>query len=218
MSTACALQLPNASELRRSSSPGSGPNREPRGRVALSSAGELVPVLRPRHPGMTQTPTRSSSSDQRPAAEEAIGLQLAKAAVAAKRVFTSQIARVYGVGRAEVAILRALVSRPGILASDLVDALGIAPPGVSLHVESLEKRNLVERRPGTKDKRTRALFATSQGRALAGEVMARLAQAEADAFGLSPSETTVLTTLLSQINASSAARAAEKVEVWLDLK
>ena len=67
-------------------------------------------------------------------------------------------------------VLRVVLAKPGCLASDVAQTLGIARPTATRLVDSLCEKDLLERRQGEADGREWGLFPTPSGKALDGPI------------------------------------------------
>jgi DNA-binding MarR family transcriptional regulator len=63
-------------------------------------------------------------------------------------------------------VLRVILATPGCLSSQVADTLGIARPTATRLVESLCRKQLIERRQGISDGREWGLYPTRSGKAL----------------------------------------------------
>ncbi|MBN3808410.1 MarR family winged helix-turn-helix transcriptional regulator [Paraburkholderia sp. Ac-20347] len=82
----------------------------------------------------------------------------------------------FGLTPAQGFVLRVVLAKPGCLASDVAQTLGIARPTATRLVDNLGEKQLVERRQGEADAREWELFPTAKGLAL--EAPINLASAE----------------------------------------
>jgi DNA-binding MarR family transcriptional regulator len=79
----------------------------------------------------------------------------------------------FGLEPREFALLRSVASSEGDSQQAIGERMGIAPSRMVAFVDSLERRDLLERRQNPDDRRARALFLTDEGR----EVLGRAFQA-----------------------------------------
>jgi DNA-binding MarR family transcriptional regulator len=79
-------------------------------------------------------------------------------------------------GLSAAAALVTLAANPDIGVTDLGKRIGLSQPGTVRMIDALEKKGLVERRPG-KDRRSIALHPTEDGRSLAKTILTRRAEA-----------------------------------------
>ncbi|WP_246155317.1 MarR family winged helix-turn-helix transcriptional regulator [Saccharopolyspora hirsuta] len=102
-----------------------------------------------------------------------------------------------------VGVLRMISARPGLSQQQLARELGLLPSKVVTFVDDLERRGLVTRTRGTRDRRVQHLTLTPEGTELLEEVRAVIAQHEA-AFcqALDPGERAQLKAFLERLASS----------------
>lgn len=83
--------------------------------------------------------------------------------------FAAQLGEL-NLGFTQLAALYALYDSGTMTMADMADTLGRSPSAVSRLVDSLEQRQLVERRQDAEDRRQRTLSLTGRGRAVLGRV------------------------------------------------
>jgi DNA-binding MarR family transcriptional regulator len=83
--------------------------------------------------------------------------------------FAAQLGEL-NLGFTQLAALYALYDSGTMTMADMADTLGRSPSAVSRLVDSLELRQLVERRQDTEDRRQRTLALTGRGKAILGRV------------------------------------------------
>jgi len=83
--------------------------------------------------------------------------------------FAAQLGEL-NLGFTQLAALYALADSGTMTISDMADTIGRSPSAVSRLVDSLEERQLVERRQDSEDRRLRTLALTSRGKAVLGRV------------------------------------------------
>ncbi|WP_321936583.1 MarR family winged helix-turn-helix transcriptional regulator [Paraburkholderia sp. J8-2] len=76
----------------------------------------------------------------------------------------------FGLTPAQGFVLRVVLAKPGCLASDVAQTLGIARPTATRLVDTLCEKDLLERRQGEADAREWGLFPTTSGAALDGPI------------------------------------------------
>lgn len=86
-----------------------------------------------------------------------------------------------GITPAEAGLLRLIAREPGIGQRDASEHLGVGPSRIVAVLDRIERRGLVERRPGTRDRRRHALHLTAEGEEVLS-VLRPIAQAHEDAF------------------------------------
>ncbi|MDA3649156.1 MarR family winged helix-turn-helix transcriptional regulator [Saccharopolyspora indica] len=99
-----------------------------------------------------------------------------------------------------VGVLRMISVRPGLSQQQLAGELGLLPSKVVAFVDDLERRGLVTRTRGTRDRRVQHLALTAEGTELLGEALEVAARHE-DAFclALTPEERAQLQALLEHL-------------------
>jgi DNA-binding MarR family transcriptional regulator len=107
---------------------------------------------------------------------------------------------------AELRVLKTVVERPGERQTRLAEALFIEPMTLSGHLDRLEKRGLIERRPDTHDRRAKNVVPTADA-AVALERLLTLGAAvrAAPTEALRPEETPQLRDMLVRVRAALVA-------------
>jgi DNA-binding MarR family transcriptional regulator len=117
----------------------------------------------------------------------------------ASREWTTRLAR-EGLEPREVMLFRFVALAEGRSQSEVSRAIGLPASRIVALVDRLEERGWIERRPGSRDRRSHALHVTPTGQAIIEKVMAISAQFEADlSRGLDPAEQATLKELLGRI-------------------
>ena len=80
---------------------------------------------------------------------------------------------------AQYSVLAVVEANPGLSQSDLADFLGIERARLARMLDRLEKRQLAERRPSPRDRRSHALYLTHDGQKALKRIKALAAQHEA---------------------------------------
>lgn len=131
--------------------------------------------------------------------ESLIGYNARRAALAVIEVFMERMAP-YDLRVVDFSVLSLVTHNPGITSRQLCTALGILPPNLVAMVNSLEKRELIARKPHPRDGRAMGLHLTASGRKLMRDAEHTAAALEAEvASRLSASETKTLLRLLQKI-------------------
>ena len=68
-----------------------------------------------------------------------------------------------GLGRAHHRVLYFLPRKPGGTVTDLLDILGVTKQSLGRVMKDLQERDMVQSRPGERDRRTRLLYLTTKG-------------------------------------------------------
>jgi DNA-binding MarR family transcriptional regulator len=131
---------------------------------------------------------------------QVIGYQLAQAAVTTAQVFMSRVGNEFELRPVEFTILTLIDQNPGVSAKHLAQALAVTPPNITMWMERLEQRGLVERERSTTDRRAQHIRATSRGSTLARKALKLLREGEQSVLvGLTAAERAILTELLHKV-------------------
>lgn len=129
-----------------------------------------------------------------------IGYQLAQATIATTQVFASQVGAAFELRPVEFTILTLVDENPGVSAKQLAQALAVTPPNITMWIDKLEQRGLVERERSTTDRRAQHITATARGATLARKAVRLLTEGEkATLLALSPAERAMLIELLHKV-------------------
>jgi DNA-binding MarR family transcriptional regulator len=129
-----------------------------------------------------------------------LGLQLAQAAIPARRVFMRHIGEPMGLRPVEFTILVLVAHNPGVTARQLGQALALAAPAITLLLDRLGERGWLERVRSRADRRTQHLHLTPAGAALAQRAHAVSGTMEHDMLRhLSGAERAMLLELLHKV-------------------
>jgi DNA-binding MarR family transcriptional regulator len=131
--------------------------------------------------------------------EGLLGYNARRAALAVIEVFMVRMAP-YGLRPVDFSVLSLITHNPGITSRQLCTALGILPPNLVAMVNTLEKRELIARKPHPRDGRAVGLHLTTSGKKLMREAENTAVKLEADvASRLSASEAKTLIRLLQKV-------------------
>ena len=150
---------------------------------------------------------RRMSADQTPAGQltearlhDLIGYQLAQARIATTAVFDREVGGPDGLRPVEYTLLSLIAENPEVSSARLAKALAVTKPNITMWVDRLEARKLLQRLPSPTDKRAVVLKLTAAGARLAGRATARLIQGERDSMSaLSMAERAMLIELLHKV-------------------
>lgn len=153
---------------------------------------------------------RSPRSDVTPAGgldeaklQQVLGYQLAQATIAASAVFAQRVGEVYDLRPVEYTILTLVKENPDGSSSRLAKALGVTAPNISMWIDRLEKRGLVQRQASTTDRRAQQLRVTARGGELADKATRQLLAGERAEFAdLTAGERAILIELLHKVACS----------------
>lgn len=131
--------------------------------------------------------------------ETLLGYNARRAALAVIGVFVERMTP-YQLKPVDFSVLSVIAHNPGVTSRQLCTALGILPPNLVGLVNTLEKRELVARRPHPRDGRAMGLHLTAAGQKLMREAERTAAELEADvAERLSAAELRTLIGLLKKV-------------------
>ena len=129
-----------------------------------------------------------------------IGYLIAQANVAAARQFNAHIGEPLALRPVEYSLLMLLLANASLTPSQLARALVLPAPSLTMLIDRLQQRGLVERVRSETDRRSQQVLLTADGAALAREAEQRspAMHAEMDA-ALTPGERLLLTELLRKV-------------------
>ncbi len=160
-----------------------------------------VPQLRmPRQPASGRaTPTPAVEEVDTRFLETLLGYNARRAALAVIDVFLRRMAP-FELKPVDFSVLSLVAHNPGITSRQLCTTLGILPPNLVGMVNTLEKRELIVRKPHPRDGRAMGLQLTPSGQKLMRDAERTAAALEADvAARLTPAEQRTLITLLKKV-------------------
>ena len=132
-----------------------------------------------------------------------LGYQLAQAAITTTGVFAQEVGQAFDIRPVEYTLLTLIAENPLVSSAKLAKALAVTKPNITVWVDKLEARKLVQRRPSTSDKRATELRVTPSGAKLAAQATIRLLAAEqAQLNRLSAAERAMLIELLHKVSIS----------------
>ena len=132
--------------------------------------------------------------------KDVLGYQLAQAAVTTSRVFQREVGLPHELRPVEYTVLQLIADNPGSAPVALARELSVTKPNITMWVDRLVGRGLVQRSPSSSDKRAQELRTTAAGAVLAGQAAARLNAGEQAALaGLSAGERVILAELLHKV-------------------
>lgn len=129
-----------------------------------------------------------------------LGYQLAQAAITTAQVFNHEVGELAQLRPVEFTMLTLIDENPGVSARQLAQALAVTPPNITMWIERLERRGLVERERSTTDRRAQHIRASAEGSAIARQAVRSLVEAERLAMAaLSSAERAMLLELLHKV-------------------
>ena len=137
--------------------------------------------------------------------KDVLGYQLAQAAVATTAVFVQQVGGPQDLRPVEYTVLQLVAENPGTSPVRLAKALAVTKPNITMWIDRLVGRGLVQRSPSASDKRAQELHTTPAGSRLAQSATATLRAGELAALhGLTSGERAILAELLNKVARSVA--------------
>lgn len=137
------------------------------------------------------------------ALKHVMGYQLAQAAVVCNLVFTRAVGAPLSLRPVEYTVLQLIGANPGCSSVRLARALSVTKPNITMWVDRLCERGLIERHPSATDKRSHELHATAAGHDLVQQATAAVLAGESLALAhLTQGERTLLAELLHKISLS----------------
>lgn len=129
-----------------------------------------------------------------------LGYQLAQASVTTTQVFNDEVGKSFELRPVEFTILTLVDENPGVSAKQLALTLAVAPPNITVWIDRLERRGLVQRERSISDRRAQHIRTTTQGSELARQALQRIVAAERLALArLSAAERAILVELLHKV-------------------
>lgn len=139
------------------------------------------------------------------ALKHVLGYQLAQAAVVCNQVFRRSVGEPLQLRPVEYTVLQLIGANPGCSAVRLARALAVTKPNITMWVDRLLERGLIERQPSATDKRSHELRASAAGLRLVEQATAAVLAAESQALGhLSVGERSILAELLHKLSRSAS--------------
>jgi DNA-binding MarR family transcriptional regulator len=128
------------------------------------------------------------------------GFHLARATVTTQAHFQRHIAAVFSLNKIEFSLLMLVIANPGIVPKRLARALAISAPKLTLLLDGLQSRHLIQRQRNSADGRSQHLLLTERGRKLARDAAAAAEPMERELLGhLSRAEHAMLIELLAKL-------------------
>ena len=156
---------------------------------------------------MTAKALKTAPTQPAPAVEQVdtdyldglIGYNARRAALAVIDVFMQRMT-VYKLRVVDFSVLSLIAHNPGITSRQLCTTLGILPPNLVGMINTLEKRELIARKPHPRDGRALGLHLTAVGRKLMRDAEKTAVELEAEATSrLSAGESKTLIRLLKKV-------------------
>jgi DNA-binding MarR family transcriptional regulator len=126
-----------------------------------------------------------------------LGYQLAQATIVTTQVYMDEVGTPFELRPFEFTGLSLVDENPGVSAKQLARALAVTPPNITMWIDRLEQRALIERERSSIDRRAQHIRATPAGAKLARKAVALLIAGEQQALStLSSAERAMLVELL----------------------
>lgn len=126
-----------------------------------------------------------------------LGYQLAQAAIITTGAFNQVVGGPLDLRPVEFTILQLVLENSPVTATKVAKALAVTTPGVTVWLDRLEQRGLLERKRDEKDRRTQNLCVTAKGDELVTSALAQLLKADQQLLqALSEGERRILLELL----------------------
>ena len=149
------------------------------------------------------TPPPATTPDGRLAEDDlqqVLGYQLAQASIATTRVYNEAVGQPFDLRPVEYTVLALIQRNPGGSAAQLAKALAVTAPNITMWLDRLEARQLVQRVRSETDRRAQRLQLTPHATQLMSEATARLLAGERQALdALSTGERAILLELLHKV-------------------
>lgn len=136
-----------------------------------------------------------------------LGYQLAQATIATTVVYMKAVGEPFELRPVEYTILSLINENPDGSAAQLAQALAVTAPNITMWIDKLEGRGLVQRTRSETDKRAQHLRLTDKGATLVKQATDKVLQGEREALAhLSEGERTILIELLHKVARSRPGR------------
>jgi len=128
------------------------------------------------------------------------GFHLARAAVTTQDAFQRHMAAVFDLNKVEFSLLMLAMANPGITPKRLARALAVTAPKLTLLLDGLQARSLIQRERNAADGRSQHVLLTDRGRKLARDAAAAAEPMERELLThLSRAEHAMLIELLAKL-------------------
>lgn len=129
-----------------------------------------------------------------------VGYQIAQATVTTNQVFEAVMSTGPGLRVVEFTVLALAHANPSLTAGQLAKALAVTPPNITMWLDRLEARGLIERERSTTDRRAQHVRTTRLGSSTAEKASKLLVAAEQEALAsLTAGERAMLMELLHKV-------------------
>lgn len=107
-----------------------------------------------------------------------LGYQLAQATIVTTSAFDRAVGKPLALRPVEFTMLQLIRENAPVTATKVAQALAVTVPGVTMWLDRLERRGLVERKRSEADKRVQNLSVTPEGLALVSSALTQLLEAD----------------------------------------
>jgi len=129
-----------------------------------------------------------------------LGYQLAQATIATTVVYMKEVGEPFELRPVEYTILSLIKENPDGSSAQLAQALAVTAPNITMWIDKLEGRGLVQRTRSETDKRAQHLRLTPKGETLVTQATEKVLAGEREALShLSDGERTILIELLHKV-------------------
>jgi DNA-binding MarR family transcriptional regulator len=128
------------------------------------------------------------------------GFHLARATLTTQRAFERHVGTPFELNKVEFSLLMLVMANPAVTPKRLARALAVAPPKLTLLLDALQSRRLIQRERNAADGRSQHVMLTAAGRKLARDAAAAAEPMERELLGtLSRAEHAMLIELLTKL-------------------
>ncbi|MFG6489806.1 MarR family winged helix-turn-helix transcriptional regulator [Roseateles sp. BYS78W] len=134
--------------------------------------------------------------------ESVIGYRIAKARVTTQALFVRHIGKPFSLRPVEFSLLMLLQANEAVTPAQLSDALSLSRPHLTLLLDRMQERGLIDRARSQVDRRSQQVTLTDAGQVLSAELAQRAPQMEGELqLSLSAAERAMLIELLDKVAA-----------------
>jgi DNA-binding MarR family transcriptional regulator len=142
-----------------------------------------------------------------------IGYRIAKASITTQALFARHIGAPFSLRPVEYSLLMLLHANEALAPKQLSRALALPGPNLTILMDRMQARGLVERLRSQVDRRSQQALLTPEGAALAAQLAVLTSSVEKDlSRHLSPGELAMLSELLDKVSGSSHGRSGLDVD------
>jgi DNA-binding MarR family transcriptional regulator len=138
--------------------------------------------------------------------QSVLGYQLAQAAIVTSDLFVAHAREPFGLRPVEYTVLTLIAENPGGSLARLARALAVTAPVITVMVDQLEERGLVQRSQSAEDRRSQVLHTTRKGSELVRNATESIIAAEREKLPLTAGEHAMLLELLHKVACARSGR------------